>query len=280
MKKTLWLIQDTFRNSAEAEKEANALDALGIEYKGFGIIPFAHNIVGLTPEDLDRPLVIRCGTLILDLIVKNELNFGFEISETQRQNFINGIFYDELRFDQAIYGWIEGLPLMNSEAVPWKVDKIIDYVFERDVFIKPSNDRKAFSAAVIEKGHTLREHIDSSFWQPHYLEETCIIANHIYDIKRECRFFCIDNDVVTGSHYRLNNETKHFVINETDEIWSIAREYVKEFHPAKVFTMDIAETTEGYKIVEYNCFNASGLYLSDDVIKLFAEITKIKESLC
>ena len=35
--------------------------------------------------------------------------------------------------------------------------------------------------------------------------------------------------------------------------------------------MDIAETDEGFKIVEYNCLNASGLYLAD-VKKLFISL--------
>ena len=38
-----------------------------------------------------------------------------------------------------------------------------------------------------------------------------------------------------------------------------------------VFVMDIADTNEGFKIVEYNCLNAFGLYRAD-VKKLFISL--------
>lgn len=42
--------------------------------------------------------------------------------------------------------------------------------------------------------------------------------------------------------------------------------------------IDIAETPIGFKIVEYNCLNASGLYAAD-VKKLFKEIINYKENI-
>ncbi len=111
-------------------------------------------------------------------------------------------------------------------------------------------------------------------YQLGYENETCVLSFDIANIKRECRFFVV-NEVVTGSHYRINNVTICKVISPDDVIWSIANEYAKLYQPHDVFVMDIAETDDGFKIVEYNCLNASGLYHSD-VKKLFTALQDYK----
>lgn len=46
----------------------------------------------------------------------------------------------------------------------------------------------------------------------------------------------------------------------------IAKSYAQLYQPHDIFTMDLAETPEGVKIVEYNCWNGSGLYHCDKVL--------------
>ena len=45
------------------------------------------------------------------------------------------------------------------------------------------------------------------------------------------------------------------------EILETAKEYALLYQPEKVFVMDIAHTEDGYEIMEYNCFNCSGMYM-------------------
>ena len=43
-----------------------------------------------------------------------------------------------------------------------------------------------------------------------------------------------------------------------------AQEYALLYTPADIFTMDLARLNDGsIKIIEYNCFNCSGVYLCD-----------------
>jgi hypothetical protein len=71
--------------------------------------------------------------------------------------------------------------------------------------------------------------------------------------------------------YRKNNqlvlspEIPKIVLDTADE-------YAKLYEPAEIYTMDLAETPNGIKIVEYNCWNGSGLYKMDTK-KLFSTIT-------
>ncbi len=268
----IWLIQDAHRRYDEVEKEANALENLNYNFTGYGLIPFTHQVTGIDVVDLNEKVIIRGGTKILDLIVAD--NFEIEgATETQRINFSNGIFYDAEKFDQAYYTSLN-LPLLNSNATIHNVADILHTKFDKPAFIKPSNDRKSFTAQFVDVGQTLEESIKSSMYQLGYENETCVLSFDIANIKRECRFFVV-NEVVTGSHYRINNVTICKVISPDDVIWSIANEYAKLYQPHDVFVMDIAETDDGFKIVEYNCLNASGLYHSD-VKKLFTALQDYK----
>jgi hypothetical protein len=49
---------------------------------------------------------------------------------------------------------------------------------------------------------------------------------------------------------------------------SAAIEFAQMYQPHSVFTMDLAETPAGIRIVEYNCWNASRMYAAD-VAKVF-----------
>lgn len=258
----MWLLQDGFRNFNEIDKESTALDSLNLKYHGFGIIPFTNIVTGLTEEMLDTPVFIRCGTKLLDLFTNNDIHLD-NISTDLHDRFYKGIFYNTLGFDQLTYLKLD-LPLLNEDSDIHFVKDILNIRFDQDVFIKPTNDRKSFNAQFITKGETLEESLSKSMYQGHYKEDICLVSKTIYhSIDRECRFFVVDGKVVTGSHYRINNKTISKEINIYDEIWVIANEYAKLYHPYSMFVMDIAQIHNEYKIVEYNCLNASGLYLSD-----------------
>ncbi len=57
---------------------------------------------------------------------------------------------------------------------------------------------------------------------------------------------------------------KDFIIKYDDFVPNYfkekAIEYSKLYQPLDLFVMDLAETDSGIKIVEYNCWNASGVY--------------------
>lgn len=265
----IWLIQDAHRKYDEVEKEANALEDLTYKFIGFGMIPFTNIVTGIDVDTLNDSVIIRGGTKVLDLIVAD--SFDIEgANDVQRDNFRNGIFYNAEKFDQAYYTGLN-LPLLNANATVCNVADILHTKFDKPAFIKPSNDRKSFNAQFVDVRQTLEESIKSSMYQIGYETETCVVSFDIANIKRECRFFVVNNNVVTGSHYRINDVTIPKVIQKDDVIWSIADEYALLYKPHDVFVMDIAETNDGFKIVEYNCLNASGLYLAD-VKKLFISL--------
>lgn len=189
------------------------------------------------------------------------------------ENLKNGVFYNEETFDQAYYGKLD-LPLLNSDASLYPIKDNLNLKFNTDVFIKPSKDLKAFTAGILPAGTSIVEYITAQSYQKIYLEELAIIAP-CKKIISEYRFFVVEGEVITGSMYRFADKvvTSPYI---PENIMAAAKEYAKLYQPHDVFTMDLAETTDGISIVEYNCWNASGVYQTD-LMKMFHTVYEYKQ---
>ena len=101
-----------------------------------------------------------------------------------------------------------------------------------------------------------------------------IVVSDIKEIQEEYRFFIHKNFILGCSRYILNSE-----VNPSDfvpeELKECAREYSELYNPAEFYVMDLAVTSEGIKIVEYNCWNASGFYHAD-IRNIIFQVNEIK----
>lgn len=279
MPRPRWLIQSTGINSHNIEADFETLLKLGYPYSDYGVIPFTSLLTNLENilTDSSEKFVIRGGTKVLTVLTKvnslreiNELLNPQQIRDSVEYltNLKNGIFYNEQNFDQAHYGQLN-LPLLNSGASLYPIRTNLYLSFPTDVFIKPSKDQKSFNAGILDKGRTIHEFVTSQMHHESYIDEMAVIAP-CKKILAEYRFFVVEQQVITGSQYRRDNKLQ---ISSTipRKVWDIAKEFALLYQPHDVFTMDLAETPEGTLIVEYNCWNASGLYATD-VTKIFGVI--------
>lgn len=273
--KTKWLLQQTGIVRSSVDSDWMALQDQNIPWIGFGIIPFTScftNLENCLPQSFDPDLrfVIRGGTKILKLL--NTVTSIHQLNDNLNQSHVDnaehwfkvlrqGIFYDAEKFDQAFYSKLD-LPLLNSDSRFVPVAGNLDIPFTEDVWAKPSSDGKAFNAGIIETGKTLGEFINSQTHQIGYLSETLLISS-IKKIKAEYRFVIVDGILVGWSQYRRNDRLE---LNATvsDVVKDAAKEISKLYQPADIFVMDLCELPNGdIKIVEYNCWNASGIYNID-----------------
>lgn len=279
-----WLVQNVGFSSTNLDLTEETLQRLEIPYKSFGISRLINYVINLENilNNPDEQFIIRGGTSLLSLLnnidnlkeinpnlSQEQLNF----SERYIANLKNGIFYDENNFDQNFYGTLN-LPLLNNDCENLPIKDYLEKSFDKDVFIKPSRDQKAFNAGILEKGYTIKDFIFSQIHEAFYIDEIAIITP-LKEIYSEYRFFVVNQDVITGSQYRLNNQ---LFVSEyiPDNILQAAKEYAKLYQPHDIFTMDLADTKEGIKIVEYNCWNASGLYKTN-IPKIFNAVQEFKE---
>lgn len=279
MKKIKWLVQDVGLIQTQLYRKYDALTNLGYPCDPIGVIKGIDKITNLENVLEDNTIyVLSSGIKVLSLIQKaNKLSdLSDDISPEQDINSVeqlellkNGMFYNEERFDQNFYSKLN-LPLINSDAIFLPIKENLSKTFDKDVFIKPSRDLKAFTGGVLKQGVSIESFIQNITRQSFWKDEHAIIAN-LKDIDIEYRFFVVEKEVITGSVYNINNKpTESTLIS--DYVLNIANEYAKLYQPHDIFTMDLALMKDGtVKIVEYNCFNCSGVYLCD-LSKIYPKI--------
>lgn len=263
-----WLVQDTARMYSAVEDEFTPLKELGYEVIPFGVIPFTNEMTGLDDVDFsDSIFIVRGGTKVIGMI--NDGNVS-NLPKEFVLKLTDGLFYDKLYFDQAYYSHL-GLPLLNDTPMILDLRKNEDLLasFDTPKFVKPSSDLKAFTAGILEPENTLKSFIESQYHRSGYNEEMALVHD-LVEIDAEYRFFCIDGKVITGSQYRRNNVTVTSPV-VPQAVLDAADEYAVLYKPSEIYTMDLAETPDGIKIVEYNCWHGSGLY-DVDTKKLFSSI--------
>lgn len=279
--KIKWLIQDVGLIVSQMYRKFDALDFMNENVSGIGVMANHKYITGLEDaieDDLNTKYVLLSGVKVLNLL-KNAKNiadvvefptqFQIENSDTILNALIDGMFYDYEKFDQAYYGNLN-LPLLNSEAIYIPIKDNLKTYFNVDKFVKPSRDLKAFDAGILNKGQTIEDYLMNKNRQRFFIEEQLVVSD-VLEMNDEYRFFVVDNEVVTGSAYRLNG-----VVGENtridDIVMATAKRYAKLYQPENVFTMDLARLKDGtIKIIEYNCFNCSGVYLCD-LVKTYESI--------
>lgn len=67
-----------------------------------------------------------------------------------------------------------------------------------------------------------------------------------------------------------NIETEKIVVSDI-------KEYAELYNPSELYVMDLAVVPEGIKIVEYNCWNASGVYHCN-IRDIIFQVNEIKSS--
>jgi hypothetical protein len=256
-------------------RKFDALSYLNEPVSGVGVIvdhPFITGLEDAIVEDVDTKYIILGGVKILNLlnkanhisdVVEFPTEFQIKHSDILLQNLRAGMFYDYEKFDQAYYGNL-GLPLLNNNAEYIAVKDNLTKSFTEDKFVKPSRDLKAFDAGILKAGQTVEEYILSKPRQRFFMEEDLVVAD-VVNIKDEVRFFVVNKKIVGKSSYKVDYSFgESTYINP--KILEKAQEYAELYQPADVFTMDLCLTEDDkVLIIEYNCFNCSGVYLSDMV---------------
>ncbi len=297
MKKIKWLIQSSGVN-------LNLNDELwfsrNVNYIDFGIIEFTNEITNLSNiyqdwlNDSEVIYIMRGATKILKILGTDAIHDNAEILSLDfpNHNFSEffsslkkAIFYDHEKFDQAYYQKLD-LPLLNKDAISIPTLEAKSMVFDEEKFVKPTSDGKAFVAKILMPGENIEDLILSSRHNPSIWNETILIAP-VKKVLKEWRFFVLNGEVITGSQYLENHILKVKELDQSvDDVKAIqvAKEYAKLYSPSNIFTMDIClEENQNWSIVEYNCFNCSGLYKSNllnlkNVVEEFVLISAEKKN--
>lgn len=239
----LWVIQENLFQEREYENFLDACDRQGVNYRIVKIIPFSHQLV---PEIIEPNPILAFGSTTLVRI-------------TEERGWHPGVFYNS-NFNFKVWSEAWRKNILNYGAKVCAFSQM-----ETDLkrfFVRPCEDLKYFNGTVVEQ-KSLNAWKEQVLSRSNYLTEgTEVVIAAIKIIYKEFRFFVIDNNLVTGSLYRLGNKLC-IDRNIEPDAYRFASKMIELWQPARAFVIDIALTENGYKIVEVNCINSSGFYAAD-----------------
>jgi hypothetical protein len=128
------------------------------------------------------------------------------------------------------------------------------------LFLRPDAADKDFGGGLVD-----REYFDGWWRMANWFDpppEALAVAASPRTIFSEYRFIVADGKVVGGSRYRLGS----FICVEAEypkSAAAFAETVAAKWRPQPIFCLDVAETPEGFRIIECNPFNTSGLYAVD-----------------
>lgn len=261
--KPVFAVQITGRSDADLQLTVDALDASGLEWINFGIIPFTDEITNLEAFPTDRPVIPLAGCKLVDMHRRGKTPPNWKI------------YYEQRLFDQC-YTRLGGIHhyMLNRSARIYNYERSRDVPVDQDMFVKPSNDLKVFAGCVLPAGTTLDQMLETITHQEISRGEQIVFAP-VRNIGAEYRLFIVNNHIVDGSEYKRNGQVgaKKIDTRAAFDLGSFFQT-VKRFtygqngHPPPlVYCMDVVEVEDNpysrYEIVEFNCFHASGMYKVD-----------------
>lgn len=224
-----WLIQPVKVEAGKIEQLISLLEKADIEYDI--VYPLNGKILKNNKEDYvfePGKKYFVCGSYPLTRYAHEKIPGSvFSLENYNFEDFMN------------IFG-SENFVNSNCKVVQ---SKEIDWI-EEEYFVRPVDDTKAFNGGIYNKNNLK-------------YDGEVIVAN-LKHIRREYRFFVIDGQIVGKSLYKVNGSLEESEIVDPGAE-NFALEMIKKFNEPG-FVIDIADVDETYKIMELNCFNASGFY--------------------
>jgi hypothetical protein len=210
--------------------------------------PFEHIIEGPVPVT-EGPVVVYGSIGVQKL--------------AQQHNWIPGVFGDDQLFRQDVYAEALGDLILNPNPTVTYLSEVMDATVGQDsFFIKPNDDNKAFAGFVLPREefeiwvNRMREigYLDN--------QDIEVVVSPPQELAMEWRNIVVDGKLIESSIYRQWQS----VMPERDrrpEVEELVLEAHSRFKPADVYVIDVAQTRQGLKVVEYNTFNSAGTYACD-----------------
>jgi hypothetical protein len=244
-----WLIQPIKIEEDKIKSLINLLDIAQVNYDI--VFPLDGEVYNKNKELYqydDKELYFVCGSYSLTRnVYKNRRESVFSLDDYDYNDLMSIFGKENFVNDDAVK--------IHSKDIDWK---------EEEYFIRPFKDDKSFNGGIYNK-NTLKYEGD-------------VFLSRLKHVSKEFRFFVLDGKIITESMYKLNGElyTKSVV---DEEAKNFANKMIEKFNfPG--FVIDIALVNNHYKIMELNCFNASGFYdinlykFVDEVLNYYENVDK------
>lgn len=241
-----WILEQNVFSEKCFDSFIEAFKKHDIKYHVVKIIPFIHEIEGKIPLVNDK--VICYGSIGIQKLAK-------------AQNWKPGVFTND-SFNYWNYKNAIGDDILNADCILTKISMVEEVCRTNALetfFIKPNGDTKEFAGEVMNINNFATWY--NKMISIGYLENNDfdVVISKPKEIKKEWRAVVINGKISSMSLYR--NYGQAYVKEEFDiGAANLISRVNKTFMPDDVFVIDIGETLNGLKVIEYNTFNSAGLY--------------------
>lgn len=239
-----YLIQKDTWGSRSFDIIIENLERYGLEYEVCRLEPMENTLYFET----ERKDVWCLGSIKLAHIAK-------------KYGFTPGSMFNE-NHDFEVYSKHYGTHLLNYDSLVMNFEDPLPEDSKWTMFFaRPAGDTKAFSGQVFMR-HSLDSYVADILGQDltRLNKETRVVLSPLKTIHQEIRCWVIKGKVITTSQYRIGNRTVYQNTDHELDILEFAQSMVDLYSPAEAFVLDICRTDLGFRIVEVNCINCSGLY--------------------
>lgn len=253
-----WIVQENVCQEAKWTELISSLERLNIQHSVHKVVPFTGDLI---PEPIVTEDKVFCYGSISMLNV------------AKRNNWKPGVIEVPDYQIQMNSPWKQFY--LNSKPIFRYVWQLADKLLLNDhYFIKPDNDSKFISGQVMTREEikqwayniTILGDNDGSNVNKDSIVQLSEPTNKI---RKEARFWIINDHVVTFSLYKLGKTIIHdrkLVDSGMSAFahWLCSMMSTYYWRPADAYCLDICEISDNeYRIVEINNINSSGLYDAD-----------------
>jgi hypothetical protein len=247
-----WILQTNIFNEAAYEVLLERINYHKLPHSIHKVIPF---IGELTPDP------------VLD--TKNAICLGsYSMRHTAKKlGLYPGVFdLEPFDFQVQLSKW--GSHMLNYDSVvkPFGDVMLEDFTTE-EMFIRPIHDSKVFTGKLFHKQDFFEwkvkvcvlEEDDGSSLRKDTLIQICTPKK----IFSEHRFWVVKGKIVTSSTYKIGKNVVYQSLPFNSVFEEFAKDRIKEWQPHDAFVIDVADTSDGMKVVEINTLNSCGFYAAD-----------------
>lgn len=258
-----WLLQENNFNEPGWAMLKNILEKTETPHSIHKVVPFVGEII---PDLNVDGHVICMGSYSLRHVAK-------------KKGWTPGVWdLEPHTYAHCCVNWHEDM--LNYDATMTTIAEMVSLIRpDEEYFARPNGDNKYFSGGV----KSTQELIDIYTNVANLKEDeiyyginmaTDVIISPVKEIYSEIRNWIIDGRIITSSIYKMGRKVVYS--DEVDEdTLAYVRKMVDIWQPERGFVIDVAKTSQGFKIVEINTLNAAGFYAAD-TYKLFEAIEGMK----
>ncbi len=265
-----WLVQEFLNYNPNTIRILKALEKCSIEY----LIVRVDKDNSLTVIDEESKIPRDNSDRVLNAFICNEqvMVYGSKTlaNISKEMNLEPGSFVND-QFEFEVFQQVLGDELLNKDFMVgdlWELNPI-----DEEFFIRPTGNTKLFTGQTVTREEFLSWQKQECKENSPYLGQKLMISP-TQEIQAEYRFFVVNQNIVTSSCYKENNLIRT-IRKPSHELISYTTKMINKFPLAKAFVIDIAETNNGFKVIEYNNINTSGLYNCDEflIVQAINEMT-------